>query len=65
MFTVEFAMGRLTCDPEYPNYDWTTVGPGTYEATPAVCQPSSKSEISEGEGAVRLLVMIGISSAYD
>ena len=53
MFAVEFALGRLTCDSsEYSNYDWASVGPGAYEGAPAVCQPLSKSEISDGEGAV-------------
>ncbi len=51
LFVVDFSMGPLTS--EYPNYDWTTGGSGTYEATPAACQPPSKSEISQGEGALR------------
>ena len=65
MFVVGFPMAPLTCDPsDYSNYGWATGGSGTYEATPATCEPPSKSEGSEGEGALLLLMMIGICNAY-
>lgn len=61
----DFSMGPLTCDPsEYPNCVWTTGGPGMYEATPATCEPSSKSDSSEVEGAFLPLVMIGTCNAH-
>lgn len=46
---------------EYPNYGWATSGPGTYEATPAACQPQSKSE---GEGTLLPQVVLGTWNAY-
>ena len=51
IFVVDFPMGSLTS--EYSNYDWSTGGPGTYDATPAACQPPCKSEMSQAEGALR------------